>query len=93
MAHDVEWWPFQPYKDKSECIYWRIAMFNLLEETDHIMTNPLPQVSRSVVFALSYLSFEPAQTCFHHQQVAKESKSKTQVCSFVNAIKSEHITE
>ena len=35
--------------------------------TDHIMTDPLPQESHSVVFALSCLSFQPERACFHHQ--------------------------
>ena len=71
-------------------------MFNLVED-DWSHYDPLPQETRSVVFTLSYLSFEPAQACFHHQQVATESTSKLQVWSFVifrlNAINFEHIPE
>ena len=75
MPHDMERWHCQPYTDQSECIYWRTAMFTLVE--DDIMTDPIPQESRSLVFELSYLSFQPPHACFHQQQVAKESASKT----------------
>ena len=76
-----------PYTYQSECIYWRTAVFNLVEN----------DWSHYDVFALSYLSFEPAQACFYHPQVAKESPSKLQVWSFVifrlNAINFEHLPE